>query len=181
MVVGIALARTYAVVNLYELDDPEVLLDEAEAIIARAARSAPDNYEMLKARALLLRAQGRFREPIIAIAAIIARSPAEPIAYKEIGLNNLFPGHAREAIEWFHRADLIAPRDPERWTWLQGLGRVQMHIGGDAAAVASLSTALERNPGHVRGKAMLAAANALRAISRPRSRDCGNIAPWNVR
>jgi adenylate cyclase len=159
--VGIALARIYAVVNLYELDDREVLLDEAEALIARAARSAPDHYEMLKARALLLRARGRFREAIVAIDAMIARNPAEPTAYKEVGLNNLYLGHTRRAIEWFHRADLIAPRDPERWTWLQGLGRAQMQLGDDAAAVASLSKALECNPGHVRGKAMLAAAYAL--------------------
>ena len=78
-----------------------------------------------------------------------------------MGLNKLYLGATREAVEWFRRADAIAPRDPDRWTWLQGLGRALMQLGDDAAAVNALSQAMLSNPDYLRGKAMLAAAEAL--------------------
>src|SRR5262249_2440415 len=82
-------------------------------------------------------------------------------AYKEIGLNKLYMGETQEAVEWFRRADAIAPRDPDRWTWLQGLGRALMQLGHDSEAVTVLSQAMDSNPGYVRGRAWLAAAEAL--------------------
>jgi tetratricopeptide (TPR) repeat protein len=159
--VGIGLTRVYQVINLYRLDGRDVLLDEAEAMLSRAAALAPDHFDMLKARALLLRARGRFSEAVIATEALITRNPAEPTAHKEMGLNELYLGRTREAVGWFRRADAIAPRDPERWTWLQGLGRALMQLGDDAGAVVALSQAMDSNPGYLRGKAMLAAAEAL--------------------
>ena len=160
-IVGIGLTRIYQVINLYRLEGRDALLDEAEEMISRAAVSAPDHLDMQKARALLLRARGRFSEALVATEALISRNPAEPTAYKEMGLNKLYLGETREAVEWFRRADVIAPRDPERWTWLQGLGRALMQLGDDAGAVVALSQAMDSNPGYLRGKAMLAAAEAL--------------------
>jgi len=158
---GIGLARVYDVINLYEIDGRDAALDEAEQVIARATALAPNHFEILMGRALLLRARGRFSEALTATEALIGRNPAEPTAYKEMGLNNLYLGRTRDAVRWFRRADVIAPRDPERWTWLQGLGRALMQLGDDAAAVVVLRQALDNHPGHVRGKAMLAAAQAL--------------------
>ena len=159
--VGIGLARIYQVINLYRLEGRDTLLDEATEMISRATALAPDHLDLLKARALLLRARGWFSEAVVATEALIARNPAEPIAYKEMGLNKLYLGLTREAAEWFRRADAIAPRDPDRWTWLQGLGRALMQLGDDAAAIGALSQAMGGNPGYLRGKAMLAAAEAL--------------------
>ena len=159
--VGIALAQIYRVINLYRLDGRDALLDEAEELISRSEPLAPDHQSMLKARGLLLRARGRFPEAIIATQNLIARNPAEPMAYKEIGLNKLYLGETREAVEWFRRADTIAPRDPERWTWLQALGRALMQLGEVAGAIDALSRALDSNQDDLRSKAMLAAAEAL--------------------
>ena len=159
--VGIALARIYQVIDLYRLEGREALLGEAEEMISRAAACAPDRLDMLRARALLLRARGRFSEAVVATEGLIARNPAEPTAYKEMGLNKLYLGATREAVEWFCRADAIAPRDPTRWTWLQGLGRALMQLGDDAGAIGALSQALDVNPAYLRGKALLAAAEAL--------------------
>jgi predicted ATPase/TolB-like protein len=158
---GIALARIYQVVNLYLVDGKGTLLDEAEEMIARAMALEPDHYVAPKARGLLLRARGRFAEAIVVTEALIARNAAEPAAYKEMGLNKLYLGATREAAEWFRRADAVAPRDAERWTWLQGLGRALMQLGHDSEAVAVLSQAMDGNPGYVRGRAWLAAAEAL--------------------
>jgi TolB-like protein len=158
---GIGLARIYQVIDLHRTEGRDALLDEAEEMIARATAEAPDHLDVLKARALLLRARGRFSEAVIATEGLIARSPAEPISYKEMGLNKLYLGATREAVAWFRRADAIAPRDPARWTWLQGLGRALLQLGDDAGAVDALSQALESNPGYFRGKALIAAAKAL--------------------
>jgi tetratricopeptide (TPR) repeat protein len=159
--VGIALTRIYQVIDLHLIGGRDALLGEAEKMISRAAEDAPDHLDVLKARALLLRARGRFAEAVIANEALIARNPAEPIAYKEMGLNKLYLGDTREAAEWFRRADAIAPRDPARWTWLQGLGRALIHLGDDAGAVDALSRAIDSNPAYFRGKALIAAAQAL--------------------
>jgi TolB-like protein/Tfp pilus assembly protein PilF len=159
--IGIALVRIYQVINLYRLVGREVLLDEADDMISLATSLAPHHHAMLKARALLLRARGHFHEAVVATESLIARNPADPTAHKEMGLNKLYLGQTREAVEWFRRADAIAPHDPERWTWLQGLGRALMQLGDAAGAVDALSQALDSNPDYVRGRAMLAAAEAL--------------------
>jgi Flp pilus assembly protein TadD len=75
------------VLNLYRLDGRDALLAEAEALLSRAAALAPEHTGIPKARALLLRARGRFAEAVSAIATVIARNPGEPVSYKEMGLN----------------------------------------------------------------------------------------------
>jgi TolB-like protein len=121
--VGVATLCTYQVLNLYRLDERDALLDEAEVLLSRAAALAPDHTGVLKAHAVLLRARGRFADAVTATMTVIDRNPGEPFSYKEIGLNKLYLGETQDAAEWFRRADAIAPRDPDRWTWLQGLGR----------------------------------------------------------
>src|SRR3954454_8230439 len=158
---GIGLARIYQVIDLHRLEGLDALLDEAEEMISRAAAAAPDHLDMLKARALLLRARRRFSEAVIGNEALIGCDPAEPTAYKEMGLNKLYLGATRQAVEAFRRADSIAPRDPARWIWLQGLGRALIQLGDDAGAVAALSQALDSNPAYIRGRALIAAAQAL--------------------
>jgi predicted ATPase/TolB-like protein len=159
--VGIATLSSYQVVNLYRLDERTSLLEEADVFLSRAAALAPDHTGVLRARAILLRARGRFADAVIANATVIACNPAEPTSYKEMGLNKLYLGATEEAADWFRRADAIAPRDPDRWTWLQGLGRALMQLGRGAEAVDVLSQAMDSNPGYLRGKAWLAAAEAL--------------------
>lgn len=127
--IGIASTRIFQVVNLYEIAGRESLLDEAEALISRAMDLAGDHIGVMKARAMLLRAQGRFPDAIIADMSVIALNPGEPTAYRELGLNNLYLGRPQEAVDWFRRADRVAPQDRERWTWLQGLGRALMQVG----------------------------------------------------
>jgi hypothetical protein len=60
-------------------------LDEAEVLLFRAAALAPDHTGVLKTRALLLRAHGRFADAVIANATVIARNPGEPFSYRRSG------------------------------------------------------------------------------------------------
>src|SRR5262249_37793518 len=62
--VGIASTRIYQVVNQYQITDRQRLLGEAEALISRALILEPEHIGLLKARAVLLRAQGRFVDAI---------------------------------------------------------------------------------------------------------------------
>jgi TolB-like protein/Flp pilus assembly protein TadD len=159
--VGLASTRNFQVLNLYEAGARDELLGEAEGLIERAIALAPNHIGVLKARAVLARARGRFAEAVIAMRAVMDLNPGEPTAYRELGLNKLYLGETREAADWFRRADSVAPRDLERWTWLQGLGRALMQMGEDAQAVEVLRLALDSNPSYRRGKALLAAAYAL--------------------
>jgi tetratricopeptide (TPR) repeat protein len=159
--VGIASTCIFQLLNQYRTDERKRLLDEAEGLISRAFALAPDHIGVLKARAVLLRARGRFDEALVATRAVIGRNPGEPTAYREMGLNKLYLGETPEAAEWFRRADRVAPSDPMRWTWLQGLGRALMQMGQDAEAVTVMRLVIDSNPGWLRGKALLAASEAL--------------------
>jgi tetratricopeptide (TPR) repeat protein len=159
--VGIAATRIYQLVNQYQIEDRDRLLDEAEALINRAVELARDHIGVLKARAVLLRARGRFVDAIVADKSVIAQNPGEPTAYRELGLNHLYLGQAQGAADWFRRADTIAPRDRVRWTWLQGLGRALIQLGQDAEAVEVLRLAVHSNPHFAAGRVYLAAAEAL--------------------
>jgi TolB-like protein/Flp pilus assembly protein TadD len=159
--VGIASTRIYQIVNQFQTMGREALLNEAESLISRAIGLAPDHIGVMKARAVLLRARGRFEDAIIAQMSVVALNPGEPTAYRELGLNNLYLGRPQDAVDWFRRADTIAPRDRVRWTWLQGLGRALMHLGRDTEAVEALRLAVHSNPHLPRDRAFLAAAEAL--------------------
>src|SRR5262249_50376615 len=115
----------------------------------------------LKANAALRRAQGRFDNAIVVAEAVIMENPGEPWAYKEIGLSTLYLGKPEEALEWFAKADRIGPRDPGRWTWLDGRGHALILLGSDEDAVQALTSALDANPRYASARAFLAAAYAL--------------------
>jgi adenylate cyclase len=159
--IGIASTRNFQVVNQFQIAGREALLDEAETLISRAMDLAADHIGVMKARAVLLRARGRFADAAVAGRSVIALNPGEPTAYRELGLNNLYLGQSQEAADWFRRADNIAPHDRARWTWLQGLGRALIHLGQNAEAAAVLYLAMDNNPHFARGRAFLTAAEAL--------------------
>src|SRR5262249_36122506 len=121
----------------------------------------PRHLASLRAKAAVLRAQGRFDDAMAAAEAIIAENPGEPWAYKEIGLSRMYLGRAAEALDWFAKAERIGPRDPGRWTWLDGRGQALILLGRDAEAVRSLRLALDANPNGVNTYGLLAAAYAL--------------------
>jgi len=115
----------------------------------------------LKANAALRRAQGRFDDAIDMARTVIMENPGEPWTYKEIGLSTLYLGKPEQALEWFAKADRIGPRDPGRWTWLDGRGHALVLLGRDEEAIRALVNALDANPKNISPHAFLAAAYAL--------------------
>jgi tetratricopeptide (TPR) repeat protein len=115
----------------------------------------------LKAKAALRRTQGKFDDAIAVAQAVIMENPGEPWAYKEIGLSTLYLGRPEQALDWFTKADRIGPRDPGRWTWLDGRGHALILLARDDEAIHALNSALDANPKNLSPHAFLAAAYAL--------------------
>ena len=158
---GLATTLVFEVLNGYYGAGNEQRLLQAEALLARTLAIEPRHLVSLKGKSALLRAQGKFEDGIAAAQAVIAENPAEPWAYKEIGLSAMYLGEAGGALDWFAKADRLGPRDPGRWTWLDGRGHALILLGRDEEAARSLRAALDSNPNSVGAYALLASAYAL--------------------
>jgi tetratricopeptide (TPR) repeat protein len=158
---GVATTLVFEVLNGYYRTGNEERLLQAEELLARTLAVEPRHIAALKASAALRRAQGKFEEGIAAAEAVITENPGEPWAYKEIGFSTLYLGNSLGTLDWFAKADRLGPRDPARWTWLEGQGHALILLGRDEEAVRSLRAALDSNPNTVGTYAFLASAYAL--------------------
>ena len=162
---GVATTLVFEVLNGYYGAGNEQRLHQAEALLARTLAVEPRHLVSLKARAALLRAQGKFEDGIAAAQAVIVENPSEPWAYKEVGLSTMYVGDAEEALDWFAKAERLGPRDPGRWTWLDGRGHALILLGRHEEAAQSLRAALDSNPNNVGTYALLASAYALGGLT----------------
>jgi adenylate cyclase len=158
---GVASTFLFEFLNGYSESEGDKRLDRAERLLDRAIMIDPRHLMTLKAKAALRRTQGKFDDAIAAAEAVISENPGEPWAYKEIGLSTLYLGQPEHALHWFAKADRIGPRDPGRWTWLDGRGHALILLGRDEEAIHSLTAALDANPKNLSSHAFLAAAYAL--------------------
>jgi TolB-like protein/DNA-binding winged helix-turn-helix (wHTH) protein/cytochrome c-type biogenesis protein CcmH/NrfG len=158
---GVASTLVFEFLNGYYEADGEERLRRAELLLDRATAIEPCHLMALKAKAALRRAQGKFDDAIATAEAVLAENPGEPWAYKEIGLSTLYLGRPEQAIDWFAKADRIGPRDPGRWTWLDGRGHALILLGRDEEAIPALMGALDANPRNRSSHAFLAAAYGL--------------------
>jgi len=157
---GVATTLVFEFLNGYYDTGGEERLGKAERLLNRALATDPRHLMALKANAALRRAQGRFDDAIAMAETVIMENPGEPWTYKEIGLSSLYLGKSQQALEWFAKADRIGPRDPGRWTWLDGRGHALILLGRDEQAVRTLISALDANPKNLWPHAFLAAAYA---------------------
>lgn len=156
---GLAEVEAYALVNGFTPGDERPdRLAEADALSRRVLAADREHLGALRARAVVLRAQGWFRDAIVCGKSILALSPRDPPASREIGLNHLYLGAPEEALVWFRLAEEGGPSDPARWSWMQGLGRALLHLGRYAEAVDALRVVVDGNPDWAFGHGLLAAA-----------------------
>jgi TolB-like protein/DNA-binding winged helix-turn-helix (wHTH) protein len=158
---GVATTLVFEFVNGYYEMQGDERLQRAESLLDQAGEADPRNLMVLKARAALRRAQGKFEDAIAAAETVIVENPGEPWAYKEIGLSTIYLGRAEQALDWFAKADRIGPRDPGRWTWLDGRGHGLILLGREKEAVRFLISAIDANPRNFSSHAFLAAAYGL--------------------
>jgi len=162
---GVATTLVFEFLNGYYETGGDERLARAERLLNRALAIEPRHLMALKANAALRRAQGRFDDAIDMAKMVIMENPGEPWTYKELGLSSLYLGKPEQALEWFAKADRIGPRDPGRWTWLDGRGHALILLGRDEEAIRALVNALDANPKNISPHAFLAAAYAL--LGRP--------------
>jgi tetratricopeptide (TPR) repeat protein len=158
---GVAATLVFEFLNGYYETEGNKRLHRAELLLDRAVAIEPRHILVLKTKAALRRAQGKFDDAIATAEAVIAENPGEPWAYKEIGLSTMYLGRPGQALDWFAKADRIGPRDPGRWTWLDGRAHALILLGRDEEAIRPLIAALDANPKSVSPHAFLAAAYAL--------------------
>ena len=158
---GVATTLVFEFLNGYYDTGGDERLGRAERLLNRALSIEPRHLMALKANAALRRAQGRFDDAIDMAKTVIMENPGEPWTYKELGLSTLYLGKPDQALEWFAKADRIGPRDPGRWTWLDGRGHALVLLGRDEEAIRALVNALDANPKNTSPHAFLAAAYAL--------------------
>jgi adenylate cyclase len=158
---GVATTLVFEFLNGYYETEGDQRLQKAELLLDRAGAIEPRHIMTLKAKAALRRAQGKFDDAIAAAEAVLMENPGEPWAYKEIGLSTVYLGKSGQALDWFAKADRFGPRDPGRWTWLDGRGHALIMLGRDEEAIRSLIAALDANPRNLSSHAFLAASYAL--------------------
>jgi adenylate cyclase len=158
---GVATTLVFEFLNGYYETGADERLGKAEQLLNRALALKPRHLLALKANAALRRAQGRFADAMAVAEAVIMENPGEPWAYKEIGLSTLYLGKPEQALDWFAKADRIGPRDPGRWTWLDGRGHAFILLRRDEEAIRTLISALDANPKNISPHAFLAVAYAL--------------------
>ena len=157
---GVATTLVFEFLNGYYETEGDKRLRTAQQLLDRALQFEPRHLMALKAQAALRRAQGKLYDAIAAAEAVIMENPGEPWAYKEIGLSTLYLGRPEQALDWFAKADRIGPRDPGRWTWLDGRGHALILLGRNEEAIRALTGALDANPRNHYTHAFLAAAYA---------------------
>jgi TolB-like protein/Flp pilus assembly protein TadD len=158
---GVASTLVFEFLNGYYDTGGNERLARAEQLLNHALAIEPRHLMALKANAALRRAQGRFDDAMVVADAVVTQNPGEPWAYKEIGLSSLYLGKPEQALDWFAKADRIGPRDPGRWTWLDGRGHAFILLGRDEEAIRTLTSALDANPKNISPHSFLAAAYAL--------------------
>jgi adenylate cyclase len=162
---GVATTLVFEFLNGYYETGNDERLRKAELLLDQAGTIEPTHLMTLKAKAALRRTQGKFDDAIAVAQTVIMENPGEPWAYKEVGLSNIYLGRPEQALDWFVKADRIGPRDPARWTWLDGRGHALILLGRDEEAVHALTSALDANPKYLTSHAFLAATYAL--LDRP--------------
>jgi TolB-like protein/DNA-binding winged helix-turn-helix (wHTH) protein/tetratricopeptide (TPR) repeat protein len=162
---GVATTLVFEFLNGYYETGNDERLRRAELLLDQAGTIEPTHLMTLKAKAALRRTQGKFDDAIAVAQTVIMENPGEPWAYKEIGLSNIYLGRPEQALDWFVKAARIGPRDPARWTWLDGRGHALILLGRDEEAIHSLTSALDANPKYLTSHAFLAATYAL--LDRP--------------
>jgi adenylate cyclase len=156
----LAIALTVRVID--ELSDfPDVDLQRAEQLAARALAASPDSPVAHHARGQVLRAQARYQEAIPEFEAAIALDRSRAPAYANVGWCKFLTGAVDEAIPYFEQAIRISPYGPGIPLWYGRIGVMQLLQSHTDQAIVWLEKANSENARLTWVHAYLAAAYAL--------------------
>lgn len=144
-----------------------VWYDEAEAAEARAnSRSMleravalrPRSIAVLEAQCRFLAATNEFVDSLVACARATSFDPWNGSALYQTGLAQVFLGRFEDALASFEEAYRYDTPAVSRWTWLLGIGWVNVLLGRDAEAALWFERSIAVTPASGRTHLMLAAA-----------------------
>jgi len=144
-----------------------VWYDEAEAAAARANGEAmlkravalrPRSITVLEAQCRFLAATNEFVDSLVACARATSFDPWNGSALYQTGLAQVFLGRFEDALASFEQAYRYDTPAVSRWTWLLGVGWVNVLLGRDEEAVLWFNRSIAVPPASGRTHLMLAAA-----------------------
>lgn len=128
------------------------------ALLERAVALRPRSIPVLEAQCRFLSATNNFVESLVACAKAVSFDPWNGSALYQTGLAQIFLGRFDDALASFEEADRYDTPVVSRWTWLLGIGWVNLLLGRDAEAVDWLQRSIAITPASGRSHLMLAAA-----------------------
>jgi len=142
----------------YDEGDAEAARQSGEAMLGRAVALRPRSIAVLEAQCRFLSATNDFIESLVACARAVSFDPWNGSALYQTGLAQLFLGRFEDALMSFREADRYDTPAVSRWTWLLGIGWVNLLLGRDAEAVDWLERSIAITPASGRSHFMLAVA-----------------------
>lgn len=141
-------------------DEPEAVEARAsgEEMLRRAVALRPRSIAVLEAQCRFLSATNEFVESLVACARAVSFDPWNGSALYQTGLAQLFLGRFEDALASFHEADRYDTPAVSRWTWLLGIGWVNLLLGRDTEAADWLERSIAITPASGRTHLMLAIA-----------------------
>jgi tetratricopeptide (TPR) repeat protein len=120
--------------------------ERAEKLTERALEIAPMAEDTLRAKAYLLRAQGRWRDAIAAARRMIEMFPNVQTGYVVLGLCETYTGNAAAEIALNETLLRISPRSPHLFNFHRRIGFASLMLGRDEDAIAFLERSLALHP-----------------------------------
>ena len=142
----------------YDEGEAVAARQSGEAMLRRAVALRPRSIAVLEAQCRFLSATNDFVESLVACARAVSFDPWNGSALYQTGLAQLFLGRFEDALTSFREADRYDTPAVSRWTWLLGIGWVNLLLGRDAEAVDWLERSIAITPASGRSHFMLAAA-----------------------
>ena len=141
-------------------DEPEAAEARAsgEEMLRRAVALRPRSIAVLEAQCRFLSATNEFVESLVACARAVSFDPWNGSALYQTGLAQLFLGRFEDALTSFREADRYDTPAVSRWTWLLGIGWVNLLLGRDTEAADWLERSIAITPASGRTHLMLAIA-----------------------
>jgi DNA-binding winged helix-turn-helix (wHTH) protein/tetratricopeptide (TPR) repeat protein/TolB-like protein len=142
----------------YSPQDSAAARASARATLEHALRVKPDSIPVLEAYCRFLSATTAFVESLVACAKTLSLDPWDGMALYHIGLAQIQLGRFEDALASFHQADRFNTPEVSRWTWLLGIGWVDVLIERNEDAVPWLQRSIAITPASGRSYMLLAVA-----------------------
>jgi DNA-binding winged helix-turn-helix (wHTH) protein/tetratricopeptide (TPR) repeat protein/TolB-like protein len=145
----------------YSREDAATAESNARTILERALRNNPEYIPALQADCRFLSATNRFVEALVTCARALKFDPWNGAVLYNLGLSQLYLGRFDDALATFQQADRFDTPEVSRWTWLLGIGWVNLMMGRYDEALPWLQRSIAITPASGRPYLLVSAAQQM--------------------